>query len=788
MVVISTPLYSDEFVGRRDEMTVLQNEFGTACDGNARLLLIEGEAGIGKSRLVREFARSISSEALVAVGSCSEQVRAPYLPVVEILEVLDPRASVSPVRLRQHASLGEERSAYFEAVADVVRHQASRSPLLLTVEDAQWADNATLELLRYLLQNLRGVRVMLVVTLRTEGVGNNAPLSALRSAASRSRCNVLALPALGRNEIKHLVQETLRKRKLHLDPATISQIEVLAEGNPLFAEELARVAIENGDLSFQNHMPLSLQALLSERLAPFTEAERQLLVHAAIIGEVFDVEILAAIGNCTQDRVLALMQRAVSRELVREIPGAPPRFGFHHALIRQALADQLVLALAAPLHVRIAEELELREDANSRAAELAYHWSAARKAQKARVWNEAAAQSAWDVYAYRDAIRFYSAALRWEYPAGPRRAAIFKRLGTLLYIDGCGDEPAQWFARCRDECAAFGDSVGVSEALIALADQSWVDAKTDEALRNASEAAAQSERAGHRPLFAQAALAIARFSITLGNPTQALAHLRLVGRHRSHDAPATQAAFYEIRGETQAMLGHANLALRDMNFAVTLAATNGSSELIAQMENNFALVAVDLGELDLAAQRHQVAVAEARRTGLTWRIAYSSLNHARTLMLKGDLQTARTLVWDAVEAGVTTATFKTKAAAIGIPLALMLNERALLDACADEDALAFAERSKEIQRIGSVNAAFAELRLAQGDVGAARELLGRAIRSISHAHRSWDLLLAVARWGHHDDRALAHTILSGAAGRPRMQRAYAVLFDALVAQSSDLER
>ncbi|MEO6912390.1 MAG: AAA family ATPase [Candidatus Baltobacteraceae bacterium] len=788
MVLISAPLYSDEFVGRREELAFLHEEFTAANEAKVRLLLIEGEAGIGKSRLVREFINCISPHAAIAVGSCAEQIRSPYLPMVEILEALDPRGAVLPARLRQDVWLSQDRSAYFEAVADVVRRQTARSPLVLVIEDVQWADNATLELLRFLLQHLRNSRTMMVVTMRTEGVGTNPALAALRSAASRNRCNTLVLRALHRNEIKHMVQETLRKRQLHLDPATLSQIEVLAEGNPLFAEELARVAIESGDLTFQKHMPLSLQALLSERLAPFSEMERRILIHAAIVGETFDVALLAAICSCTNDEVLALIQRAVSAELVREIAGASLRFRFHHALIRQALGDQLVLGLAAPLHVRIAEELESRPDSGERATELAYHWSAARVAGKARYWNEIAAQSAWDVYAYRDAIRFYSAALQWDYPAGVARAAIYKRLGTLLYIDGCGEEPARWFVRCREEYAAAEDAVGVSEALLMLADQGWVDGKTDDSLRAASEAAAQLERLGYKQLYAQAVLSIARFSITLGNATQALAHLRAVARLRRHFDIGMQATFYEVRGETYAMLGKTSLALADFRDAAEFAAQSGISELIAQIENNFALVAVDLGELDLAIERHRVAVEEARRTGMTWRIAYSALNYARTLMLKGDLRAACALVWEALEVGVTTATFKTKAAAIGIPLALMLNDPALLDACADEDALAFSERSREIQRRSSVSAAFAELRSAQGVNGESQELLTRAIRAIPHAHRSWDLFVAIARWGNPEDVALASTILSGATGRPRVQRAFALLFSALTTQRSNLPR
>lgn len=783
--MISAALYSDGFVGRHEELAFLQDECTEAREGRTRFVLIEGDAGIGKSRLVQEFLDAAAPPTLCAGGACSEQIRAPYLPFTEILQRLDPRGRLAPLRTSGRATYGEERALYFQSVAEVLERESARKPVIVTVEDVQWGDSATLELLRFLLTRMESARVLFLLTLRTEGVARNPALAALRSTASRKRCNTLQLRALRRNEIKHLVQGTLRRHRLHLEPATISQIEVLAEGNPLFAEELARIAVESGELTFHTHVPLSLQAILSERLSTFSDREREVLVRAAIIGETFEAPLLAAIAQWAVPEVLALMQRAVDRGLLVELPAPVPRFRFYHALLRQALADQLVLALAAPLHVRIASELESRPDAGDRAAELAYHWSAARVVEKAREWNERAAQAAWDVYAYRDAIRFYSAALRWDYPAGRRRAEIFERLGTLLYIDGCGDEPARWFRRCREEHSDLGNATGAARALLLLADQSWVDARTGESLRAASEAASTLDRLGERQLYAQAILSIARFSVTLGNALQSQAHLRALSRLHADFDPEMRIFLHEVRGEALALRGETDAALDDFREASRLASRSGTSELIAQVENNFALAAVDLGELQLACKRHRIAVQEAERTGMTWRVAYSSLAFAYTLTLLGRLAEARSVVWDALESGVTTATFKTKAATVGIPLALMLNDRALLEACADEDALRFAQQSGEMQRIGSVNAAFAQLREAQGSPHEARELLSRALAATPHVHRCWDLFVAIARWGSTQDVALARTELSAAQGRPRVQRAYALLFAALTARRGD---
>ncbi|HET6896646.1 MAG TPA: AAA family ATPase [Candidatus Baltobacteraceae bacterium] len=776
--MISRPLYSDEFVGRRDELGFLAEEFRAACESRLRFLVIDGEAGIGKTRLLDEFLRSLEGAATVAVGHCSEFIRTPYLPFSEIVETLDPRARLAALRPRNHElRASDEKWAYFYAAVEVVRMQAARRPVVIAIEDAHWADEASIDLLRFLMGRLGSARCIIVVTLRRDAPAPGPAEAALRNAAMRMRGATVQLRALRRHEIKRLVQEALTGRNAHIDPATLARIEDLAEGNPLFAEELASIAFETGALSFQTQVPLTAQAILTERLSGFTAQERELLYRAAAIGERFNAAMLAAIAERSADEVVDVLDRAVRRGLVQE--DAEARFRFRHALIREVLADQLVLAFAGPLHMRIAQQLEAAPDAHARAAQLAYHWSAARVAEKARIWNERAAEVARDVYAYRDAIRFYTEALRWHNSRSTHRALLYERLGNLLYIEGFGEEPARWFALARAEYEACGSGVGAAHAMLLLADQYWIDARTREGVKMAGAAAEALKVLGHDQLYAEALLSVARYAITLGDLDLARAYLQEAFPLQQAFDGGSRASWHEIRAEVSAVAGDRRSAVAEFRSAAQLAAQSGVSELIAQIENNSALAAFDLGDLDLALARHQIAVDEAHRTGMMWRIGYSSLNYARTLMYKLELERAREMTWQALQTGVTTATFKTKISSVGIPLALLLNDRALLDACAIEQTLDLARTSGEIQRIASVSAAFAQLRVAQGSAPEARAILHHAVRSIAHAHRAWDLFIAVARWGDESDVAFAHALLQSAAGRPIMKRAYRLLFDAI---------
>lgn len=778
--MISEPLARDGFVGRREELAFLLETFAqTRDEGRTRFVPVEGEAGIGKSRLIDEFVSGVASEAVVVAGQCSEQVRSPYRPFFAILERIATRGARSPFGPRRGRGNSAEKAAFFDETARLFERTSRRKPIVATVEDLQWADSATLELLGYLMQNLDAARVLFLISLRTEGAAGNPALAAFRLQAARRRITALQLRGLRRNEIRYLVVQRLGIVGAAAIPAqTVAQIETLCEGNPLYAEELTRAVSESGGVDLAAHAPLSLQAMLSERLTPLAQEERAVLVRAAIVGRRFDAAFLAKIVGLPIERVLGALQRAVEAGLVVGSAAEPLDFAFRHAMIRQALADQLIVGLAAPLHVRIAEELEAL-DGPERAAELAYHWSAARVAGKARAYNERAAEAAWSVYAYRDAIGFYTMALRWEYPPGAQRAAIYERLGTLLYIEGCGEEPTIWFEKCRAEYERLENPAGAAHALLRLADQYWVDARTGDSLTAAARAAAALERLQRPEMLAEALLSIARFSVTTGDALSA--HARLTEAHAlaRHFDVTLQANFHEVRAETHAALGHASVALADCRLASQLAARTGVSETIAQVENNFALVAADLAELALAAERHEIALAEARRTSMPWRVAYSALNYASTLMLQGELQRARALVWEAIESGVTTATVKTKAAAIGIPLALLLNDRRLLESVAGDEALEHAQRSREAQRIGATAAAFAELRAAQSSADEARALLAHAAASIERPHRCASLLLQIAIDGGGAERRWARQTFTQWPARPRVKRACRLFFEAL---------
>lgn len=779
--MVSPPVYCRDFIGRTEELAFLRRELDEARAGNCRFVPISGEAGIGKSRLVAELGTlAAACGARFAIGRSMEIVQAPYGPVRDALRALAGIDGLLDGATRSTA--GERKEEFFQAIAARLRGLAEREALVLVLEDVHSADDATLDLAAYLLERLDRVALLFVLTYRGDEVARRPALASLVAALTRKRCALVALAPLSSREMRQLLAGA-RPARPKVSAEAIARIEALADGNPLFAEELLRTALESNTELPSHRYPPTISAMLGARIAHFDDDERAILMYAAVAGQSVDADFLCAVAGHPRRDVLHVLQRAQFAGLVVPSPERPERLAFRHEVFRDLLARQLIEGLAAPVHARIAAQIERAADARSRAAELAYHWSAARDRAKALEYNERAGDEALASYAYRDAIRFYDEALRVGARAGADRARLDEKLGTMLFLDGRGLEPQRYFRAAFEEYRALADRPGMARALLLEADQCWVDAQTNDALERAGRAVAYYEGAEGAEQ-ARARLALARYSITMCRVDEANEQLAAAARARITFDAETTAVYHEVRAETHAVLGRTALATSDFREASRLAAIVDVSDLIVQIENNFAISAADLGSLSLAAERHELALAEAQRTSLLWRIAYSALNYANTLTLAGRLTRARELVMQALDCAVDTATATTKAAAVGIPLALLLDDDVLAKRCAHESAIDHAFHSGEPQRIGAVSAAFAQLLAARGSAREARTLLRRALFAVPRLHRCWNFAIQLALLGGAREISVAHELVRAVEGSKERSivRAHARLIDCIASR------
>lgn len=386
-------------VGRQEELGALEDALGRAVAGAQETVLIAGEAGVGKSRLVGELVeRAGPTGALALRGSCIqlEGGGIPFGPLVEMLralaaesdgeelaEVLGPaRAELGRLvpELADPELEGEpvtrDAAQILELLRGALARLAARRPLLLVSEDLQWADPSTLDLVSLLVGGAAVPRLMVVLTFRTEELDRAHPF---RRAAARWEEQRVAtrmeLERLGLREIAAQMEAILGERP---DGDLVEFVAERSEGIPLFVEELVGAVRDRG--LERDFLPPSLRDLLlarSERLSP---AARQAVRVVAAAPRPAHESLLAIVSGLDEPELLAALREAVEQQMLVVDP-AGQGFGFRHALARAAVHDDLLPGERVRLHRAYAEALEadpgLLGSSVDVATVLAHHWGAA---------------------------------------------------------------------------------------------------------------------------------------------------------------------------------------------------------------------------------------------------------------------------------------------------------------------------------------------------------------------------------------------------------------------------
>ena len=376
MTRVSVP----ELVGRRAELAALTT---LAEDTSTRLVLVDGDAGVGKTRLVKEFVAGTT--ATVLSGGCLQfEADIPYAPFVEALPELFTGGSDG------------DRAAEYRRVAAAITNRGERT--VLVVEDLHWADAATRDLLLFLHRALAAAPVLVIVTCRTDDVPAHHPVATLVAELARSpHTERLHLAPLDRDGVAELAAAVLGRTP----PADlVDTLLTRAEGNPFFTEEL---------LAAGNTVPRTVREIIVTRLARLSAPAQQLARNASVVGRTVPHDLLAALAP-------AGSLDAAIRELVDHgqlVLAGEDAYAFRHALIHEALYRELLPGERRAAHAAVARTLAAYPElAVSPAAELAHHWDAAGKAEPALAAAVCAAVKAAEGLAPSAAHANYERALR----------------------------------------------------------------------------------------------------------------------------------------------------------------------------------------------------------------------------------------------------------------------------------------------------------------------------------------------------------------------------------------
>lgn len=469
-------------VGREDAVGQLRRSFDrTVHEGHGRTVVITGEAGIGKTRLVAELAAWAGlQEARVLWGRCHEADVSPaywpWVPIVRELAGAHPAPEIARL-LDAGGDAGQDAGAAalrtYDAVSRLVSTSAGELPIVLLLEDVHWADTASLQLLAYAAEILRDSPVLIVVTSRTTDEPG-PPLQTCLAALARAGADRVPLAGLAPDQVHHLVDQLTGSRA---DDELAAVVAERTDGNPFFVIELVRLLAASRRLDAAGarevDVPHGVQDVLRLRLARLPEPVRTLLGVAAVAGRGFELDLITDVGGHSAEETLDLLDNAVAAHAVAE-GDLPGRYQFTHALVRETLYGSMSLARRGLVHASIAEALEPRlSDDAELVAEVAHHFvlGAAMRpglAEPATRYSITAARHAEGRGALDQALVHWEQALASDAAAAPaderRRYDVLLGLGRARYRRADINGSREALGRAMDIATELADQDLVAEA------------------------------------------------------------------------------------------------------------------------------------------------------------------------------------------------------------------------------------------------------------------------------------------------------------------------------------
>ncbi len=486
------------FVGRGDELAQLVAGWEAARAGQGRTLCIQGDAGVGKTRLSQELGQYVEKTGgRMLAGRCYElESRMPFHPLTDALRAglremaLDELTQVSPVWLEQLVKLvpelGErlaraptqsplltpeqERQRLFEGLTQVLLALARQRPLALCLDDLQWADEPTLQFLHYLARRITKEPLLLMGVYRTGEVGEDHPLAQVLQQLQRDDLvQFVELSTLSAADVEALVTGMLKLESSKPAETLIGRIRQGSGGNPFFAVELLKSFIESGTLYLDEArnwqiakeklatetLPESVRAVVQMRLRRLSHRSRELLNLAATVGRAFEMQLLCQSTGWREEEVLVSLEELLRSSL---LVAEKARYNFNHDLIRRVVYMALSAERRRGLHLQVGETLGAlhaqHPESNGVVGEIAKHFYEAGQWERALDYALLAGQRTWASYAKREAIAFYQMALEMAEKLGNGQALMetYKGLAEIYCYTDKPDEGIQYGLKALDLC------------------------------------------------------------------------------------------------------------------------------------------------------------------------------------------------------------------------------------------------------------------------------------------------------------------------------------------------
>jgi DNA-binding SARP family transcriptional activator/class 3 adenylate cyclase len=649
-----------------------------------RLLLVAAEAGMGKTRLLAELAeRAREAGLLTLAGGCYEQEgKLPYGPIHDALldyvrsqaetvlrnqmdDLLPELARVLPelrtrlpdVREPVTGDAEGQRLRLFSTVAQVLERISQGSPTLLMLDDIHWADDASLQLLHYLLRQQELDRVLVVGAYRNEEVATDSSLALLEAEAPDSAwAELLPLMPLEEESLQNVLGERMDGR---FAKSAVTALHERSGGNPFFALQMARLLTQEGCLvegeggwhlaeGASVELPPEVRATVARRLRRLARRERDVLTLGAVLGREFGYPALEAVWSDDEDALYTAIETSMSEQVLTETDEG---YAFGHPLLHEVVYARVPSGQRARLHRKAGAALETLygEYAQQRAAELARHFLQGGDPERALAYTMQAGDQAEAAYAHGEAERQYRAALELARGLGdePRKAEALAKLGSVLRAVGCYSEAIEVLKRAaqmyREADDAGAEARVVAEIGWALGLRHFDDLDEEEAA--AARLKTEFERLRERAPARDAAALLVTLSTLLtrcGMVEQALeAATQAAELARSAGDEHIRATAEGRRGFALNVLRRFDEAKQALEAAIPVLEAAGDMNLLIRSLDNLGDMYARTGDYSVARQHHQRTLELAQRWGNPREIILMANKLAGAAFDAGDWKQAR---------------------------------------------------------------------------------------------------------------------------------------------------
>lgn len=635
---LPTAASSPELVGRQQELSILRAALEDARNGVPSIMLAIGEAGVGKSRLIRELeATARNSDMLVMRGQCLELSvdELPYAPIAAALRNTDrdviatalaelPRdarrelARVFPDTVREDAALTMADDAYGQArlfgwILLLLRQLSERAPLLLSIEDLHYADMSSRDFLRFLVHNLRSERFVAIASVRSDDLHPEHPVRRLVAELARAELvRRLDLAALSSKSVERQVAGILGTVP---SKALVQRLFARGQGNPFYTEVL--VAAET---SGSGDLPPTIKDVLLLRVNKLGERSRRILRLIAAAGRPVDDPFIELATRLPHEEIEAALRDCVDHNLV-VWDRATGEYSVRHGLVSEAVYGDLLPPESAALHRRIAAAIAQRARPEN-AAERAHHWKLAHQPAEALLASIEAGLVAERVFGYGEALTQFERAIElWQsHPPAPGSSPIdfvnlLTRAAQAARSIGDSDRAYELGQRAVDELDERSDPIRAAQLYERLGRyQPWNAEASLAAYGHALDLLPQGSLADRMRLYVDQACAYSFLGQWLQARERAAQAIDIAQGDRTL---AVESSAHAVLGVAIAFLGDPSAGEQQLRRALSLARKANSTEDLAQIH-------LDLGEV----LRLEVRIEDALEMMLEGeRVALAAGNH-----------------------------------------------------------------------------------------------------------------------------------------------------------------